>query len=78
MAWIDETPAGERHYCKSSGNWGLLNPIIGSFFDSDSYGLPPKLEEMQENIAKLDCILRALYPLSISFQSKMKLFENYT
>lgn len=56
------------------------NPIVGSFFNRNpgSYTpLPPKIEEIQDNIAKLDSIIRAS-PLPISFQTKMKLFRKYS
>ena len=76
MAWIDETPAGEEHRFKSTSLFGD-NPIIGSFFNRNSNRLPPKLEEIQENIAKLNSIIRAS-SLPMSFESKMKLFQKYT
>lgn len=76
VAWIDETPAGEEHYFKSTNLFGD-NPIVGSFFNRNSSRLPPKVEEIQQNIAKLESIVRAS-PLPISFESKMKLFKKYT
>jgi hypothetical protein len=74
VAWIDEAPAGDVTYYKSSY---YNNPIVGSFFNSLS-GVPPKVEEIQENIAKLDSVIRALYPLPMSFETKMKLYRNYS